>query len=163
VGIISSTRIRAPRDIVSFTTRHSKKRINVSAPFQPTSRTVSESKSTLMLHVLKATATSEVRLADLVTHLSDELQLTDDEKRSTLPSGRQTTLANRAGWAKTYLTKGGVIKTTGRGYFEARLEGVRFCRGTLNLRESTSHFCRNTPNSRNLDARVVTSNLVQNR
>lgn len=75
-----------------------------------------------MLPVLKAAA-SEVRLSDLVARLADEFRLTDDEKNQLLPSGRQRTLANRTGWAKTYLSKAGLIKTTRRGYFEATDRG----------------------------------------
>jgi restriction system protein len=55
---------------------------------------------TLMLPVLQAAA-SEVRISDLVARLSDEFQLTDEEKSQLLPSGHQRTLANRTGWAKT--------------------------------------------------------------
>lgn len=77
---------------------------------------------TLMLPVLQAAA-SEVRISDLVARLSDEFQLTDEEKSQLLPSGHQRTLANRTGWAKTYLTKAGLIKTTRRGYFEATDRG----------------------------------------
>jgi restriction system protein len=78
---------------------------------------------TLMLPVLKAAATNEVRLSDLVDRLAEEFHLTEDEKLQLLPSGKQTTLSNRTGWAKTYLTKAGLVRTTRRGYFEATEPG----------------------------------------
>lgn len=78
---------------------------------------------TLMLPVLKATGTSEVRLSDLIERLAADFHLTEDEKGQLLPSGRQTTLANRVGWAKTYLGKAGLVQPTRRGYFEATERG----------------------------------------
>lgn len=78
---------------------------------------------TLMLPVLKAAGTNEVRLSDLVERLAADFHLTEDEKGQLLPSGRQTTLANRVGWAKTYLAKAGLVRTTRRGYFEATERG----------------------------------------
>jgi restriction system protein len=78
---------------------------------------------TLMLPVLKAAAHGEVRFSDLVETLADEFHLTDEERRQLLPSGRQTALANRTGWAKTYLAKAGLIRATRRSYFEATDRG----------------------------------------
>jgi restriction system protein len=83
---------------------------------------------TLMLPVLKAAATNEVRLRDLVDRLAEDFHLTDDEKRTLLPSGRQTTLANRMGWAKTYLAKAGLARATRRGYFQATERGQEVLR-----------------------------------
>ena len=42
---------------------------------------------TLMLPVLKAAASGEVRLSELVETLADEFKLTDEERRQLLPSG----------------------------------------------------------------------------
>jgi restriction system protein len=77
----------------------------------------------LMLPVLKAAANGEVRFSDLVETLADEFHLTDEERRRLLPSGKQTALANRTGWAKTYLAKAGLIRAPRRGYFEATDRG----------------------------------------
>src|SRR5271155_3821702 len=76
-----------------------------------------------MLPVLTASATSEVRLSDLVDRLGEEFHLTDDEMQQLLPSGKQTALANRTGWAKFHLAKAGLVRTTRRGYFEATERG----------------------------------------
>jgi len=75
-----------------------------------------------MLPVLKAAAAGEVRFRDLVERLAEDFHLTDDEKAQRNPSG-QSTLNNRAGWAKTYLTKAGLLETTRRGYFQATERG----------------------------------------
>ena len=83
---------------------------------------------TLMLPVLKAAAAGEIRLSDLVERLADDFHLTDDERRQILPSGRQTALANRTGWAKTYLAKAGLVRSTRRGYFQATERGQEMLR-----------------------------------
>jgi len=76
-----------------------------------------------MLPVLSAAADGETRLSDLVERLAEEFHITDKERRQLLPSGRQTVLANRAGWAKTYLSKAGLLRPTRRGYFETTERG----------------------------------------
>jgi restriction system protein len=43
--------------------------------------------------------------------------LTADERAHLLPSGRQTTFANRVHWAKTYLAKAGLVEPTKRAHF----------------------------------------------
>ena len=40
-----------------------------------------------------------------------------------LPSGRQPTFDNRVGWARTYLKKAGLLKSTRRGYFQITAKG----------------------------------------
>ena len=78
---------------------------------------------TLMLPVLKAAAVGEVRIADLTDQLADAFGLSPDERATLLPSGRQTTLANEIGWAKTYLAKAGLLESRRRGYFNATDRG----------------------------------------
>jgi restriction system protein len=78
---------------------------------------------TLMLPVLQASAVGEAKLGDLTEQLADEFQLTPEERNALLPSGRQTTLANRIGWAKTYLGKAGLVESKRRGYFNATSRG----------------------------------------
>lgn len=72
----------------------------------------------LMLPVLKESAAGEVRISDVVAVLGRKLALTEDELSELLPSGKQTTFANRVNWAKSYLGKAGLIKLTRRAYFE---------------------------------------------
>lgn len=48
------------------------------------------------------------RMKDIVTRLADVLALTPEERATVLPSG-QRTIANRVGWARTYLKKAGLI------------------------------------------------------
>lgn len=47
--------------------------------------------------------------------VAEQLNLSEGDLQETLPSGRQTTFANRLGWAKTYLAKAGAVATEQRG------------------------------------------------
>ena len=71
----------------------------------------------LMLPVLRASANGEVRISDVVSMLGAQLSLTEAELSELLPSGKQTTFANRVNWAKSYLGKAGLIELTRRGHF----------------------------------------------
>jgi len=50
---------------------------------------------TLMLSVLRSSATGGAKIGDVVDTLSREFGLSDEERSELLPSGRQTTIANR--------------------------------------------------------------------
>ena len=73
--------------------------------------------------MLQTASTGEVRLSEVADRLAKDFQLTEEDKSHLLPSGRQTTLSNRIGWAKTYLAKAGLVTTTRRGYFRATERG----------------------------------------
>lgn len=72
----------------------------------------------LMLPVLKESAAGEVRISDVVAVLGQKLGLTEAELSELLPSGKQTTFANRVNWAKSYLGKADLIKLKKRAHFE---------------------------------------------
>lgn len=72
---------------------------------------------TLMLPVLRTADTGEVRVSDVVDRLADEFSLSQEERAQLLPSGRQTTFANRVHWAKSYLGKARLIEMTRRAHF----------------------------------------------
>lgn len=77
----------------------------------------------LMLPVLKASADGEVKISDVVSTLGLSLKLSEQELSELLPSGKQTTFANRVNWAKSYLGKAGLVTLTRRGYFEISQKG----------------------------------------
>jgi restriction system protein len=58
-----------------------------------------------------------VKISDVVTLLGKQLALSEEELLELLPSGKQTTFANRVDWAKSYLGKAGLITLTKRGHF----------------------------------------------
>jgi restriction system protein len=72
----------------------------------------------LMLPLLRFAADgAEHTLGSAVDALAEKLGLTEEEIQQPLPSGKQTYLQNRIGWAKTYLTKAGLLETPRRGRF----------------------------------------------
>lgn len=77
----------------------------------------------LMLPVLQVSSSGEVKISDAVRTLADQLQLTDEERLELLPSGRQTTFTNRVAWAKSYLTKAGLVVSTKRAHFQITARG----------------------------------------
>ena len=72
---------------------------------------------TLMKPVLKCSENGEIKISEVVEALAEQFSLTEEERAELLPSGKQTTFANRVHWAKTYLLKAGLVETTRRGYF----------------------------------------------
>lgn len=79
----------------------------------------------LMLPVLKAAANGEVRIGDVVSGLAESLGLSEEDKSVLIPSGSQTLFGNRVHWAKTYLSKAGLLKITGRGHFTITERGTQ--------------------------------------
>jgi restriction system protein len=71
-----------------------------------------------MLPVLQKALQGEVRISDVVDQIADDLGLSVEERGQLLPSGRQTTFANRVNWAKSYLGKAGLIELTRRAHFQ---------------------------------------------
>ena len=77
----------------------------------------------LMLPVLMASTGGEVRIGDTVDRIAEQLALTSDDRAQLLPSGKQTLFGNRVHWAKTYLSKAGLLESTRRGYFKITERG----------------------------------------
>jgi restriction system protein len=66
----------------------------------------------------------ECFIGDGIEHISKVFNVTQDEKKRLLPSGHQSIVANRVGWAKTYLLKAGLLESTKRGYFRITKRGL---------------------------------------
>jgi restriction system protein len=77
----------------------------------------------LMLPVLKISADGETKIGAAVETLADQFQLTPEQRAHLLPSGTQTTFANRVHWAKSYLSKAGLVTPTKRGHFVVSEDG----------------------------------------
>ncbi|AOY57207.1 restriction endonuclease [Desulfococcus multivorans] len=72
----------------------------------------------LMLPILKFAADgNEHSLQATREALANRLGLSQEDLDERLPSGRQTTFANRVAWAKAYLTQAGVLESPKRGMF----------------------------------------------
>src|SRR5438034_5912378 len=61
---------------------------------------------------------AEHSLRDAIESLAGEFKLSDEERRELLPSGQQFVFGNRVGWARTYMKKAGLLRTTRRGFFQ---------------------------------------------
>ena len=59
----------------------------------------------------------EHNIGEVVDSLAAEFNLSVEERQQLLGSGQQTVIRNRAGWARTYLKKAGLITSTRRGFF----------------------------------------------
>lgn len=80
---------------------------------------------TLMLPLLRIYSDGAIHsLNEAIDTLAREFKLTDDDLRVLLPSGRQTTFRNRVGWARTYMSKAGLLVTAKRGHFSITKSGL---------------------------------------
>jgi len=69
-----------------------------------------------MLPVLKFLADGEEHpLRDARDHIAAEFSLSHEERQIRIPSGKQTVLASRVGWARTYMKKAGLLEYPRRG------------------------------------------------
>ena len=72
---------------------------------------------TLMLPVLKLGAQGKIQRQQAIEILSDQFNLTEEERAALLPSGVDTYISNRSAWATTFLVKAGLLARPKRGYF----------------------------------------------
>ncbi len=80
----------------------------------------------LMLPVLKAFADrSEVAVSEVRARVAVSEKLTEQEVSQLLPSGRQTVLVNRVGWALFELERAGLVKRVRRAVYQLTVEGSR--------------------------------------
>lgn len=84
---------------------------------------------TLMRPVLETAINGERNIRDVIAEIGKKLGLSDSELNETVPSGKETVLANRVHWAKTYLKQAGLVSYVRRGHF------VLTPRGQAALRE----------------------------
>lgn len=69
---------------------------------------------TLMLPVLRLFAEGAKNISECVPRLKDQFGISDEEARELIPSGRITVLQSRAHWARTYLSKAGLLHSPKR-------------------------------------------------
>ncbi len=65
----------------------------------------------------------EISIAGLEDEVAKALRLSSEERARMLPSGNQTVLSNRLNWARSYLSKAGLIELPRRGYCRATDRG----------------------------------------
>ena len=62
-------------------------------------------------------------LGELRERIADEFALSEDERKERLPSGHQTVMNNRVGWARTYLNKAGLLTIPAKGMVQITARG----------------------------------------
>jgi len=78
----------------------------------------------IMLPLLKSLSDmKEHTFRETVDKLAMEFNLTDEERKELLPSGRQPVFNNRVGWARTYLKKAVLIEAPKRGFIKISERG----------------------------------------
>ncbi len=70
---------------------------------------------TLMRPVLACSGKGQISISEIVQKLERQFELTDDEKKELIPSGKQTKFANRVHWARSYLKQAGLVMSVKRG------------------------------------------------
>lgn len=88
---------------------------------------------TIMLPLLKFTGDGkEHSLRNAVDHLADEFQLSEEERKEMLPSGKQKLFNNRAAWALTYIRKACLVESSKHGVFKITDRGQEVLSKGLN-------------------------------
>lgn len=72
---------------------------------------------TVMLPILQAVSDGRDHLMrDVTRAIADHFGLSPEERTQLLPSGQQTVISNRVGWAKTHLKWAGLLENPSRGF-----------------------------------------------
>jgi restriction system protein len=80
---------------------------------------------TLMLPLLQyAGDQKDHSLRQAIDALVDQFHVTDEERKTLLPSGQQAVLDNRVGWARTYMKKAGLLESPKRGILRIMSRGL---------------------------------------
>jgi restriction system protein len=81
---------------------------------------------TIMLPLLQIFADErEHAIHEYLDKLAEHFSLTEQELNEMLSSGKQTTFYNRVGWARTYLSKSGLLEMTRRSYYRITERGKK--------------------------------------
>lgn len=63
-------------------------------------------------------------LKECIEYLTRYFNLTEDEQKRLLPSGKQTIFFNRVGWSRTHLKKAGLLEYPSRAFFQITSRGL---------------------------------------
>ncbi|OAN87865.1 restriction endonuclease [Marinobacter sp. EhC06] len=78
----------------------------------------------VMRPVLQTVSDGQARaLADVREAVKEAFELSEEERKERLPSGNQTVINNRVGWARTYLNKAGLLTIPERGMVQITERG----------------------------------------
>ena len=80
---------------------------------------------TFLLPVLELASDGKEHLfSDATDSMASRFNLTEEERKALLPSGRQFRFVNRTSWALAYLAKAKLLERTRRGYFKITERGL---------------------------------------
>ncbi|SDN76689.1 Mrr N-terminal domain-containing protein [Psychrobacillus sp. OK028] len=85
---------------------------------------------------------NEYKLQELYVLLDNHFHLSDKDIVELLPSGKQTLLHNRIGWARTYLSKAGLSKVVSRAVFKITDNGLKVLADTSVTRIDTKFLSK---------------------
>lgn len=115
----------------------------------------------IMLPLLKqAEDGQEHRLNDVIETLASQFSLADSDRKELLPSGKQAKFDNRVGWARTYLSKAGLLDSTARGKFRISQRGIEVLRS--NPSEINNRFLHQFPEFLEFQNRTSTTESPTN-
>ncbi len=87
---------------------------------------------TCMLPLLRfASDGKEHQLKDAAYELAKYFKLSEKEIHEFLPSGTQPVFINRVGWARTYMSKAGLLCSPKRGFFQITERGLGILKGGI--------------------------------
>ena len=105
---------------------------------------------TLMLPILKLLSKNNIiKLSEMVDIMSDEYNLSKEERNEWLPSKVQKTMYNRVAWAKQYLKNSELIESPEKGSFKITQKGLDILK--KNPTKIDLRFLRNLDNKDNIN------------
>lgn len=103
-----------------------------------------------MLPILKLLSKNNViKLSEMVDIMSDEYNLSEEERNEWLPSKVQKTMYNRVAWAKQYLKNSELIESPEKGSFKITRKGLDILK--KNPTRIDLRFLRNLDNKNNIN------------
>lgn len=87
----------------------------------------------IMYPILQLACQGEYSLREAADKMADYFKLSNEERLKLKPSGKQTLIRNRTGWAVTYLAKAGLLLRSKPGHFAVTNQGKNYLRSNENL------------------------------
>jgi restriction system protein len=121
---------------------------------------------TLMRPVLRQIAKGERHIRAVIEDIENELELSESERASLIPSGTESVISNRVHWAKTYLKQAGLVEPTKRAHFiitprgEAALNDQNIAINNRYLRQFEEFRRFQKGSNREDDAEIATDLLL---
>lgn len=125
---------------------------------------------TFMLPLLKLAGDGQThKFGDAIDTLAEQFNITREERLKLLPSGRYPVFRSRVGWAKTYLTKAGLLELPNRGQFIITQRGADVLKSGISRIDNSFlqqfpeflEFQRKTPAKSKQESKPVQEGLRQ--